>query len=90
MLSQAWKQLKQKDFQRIQTNHDKGNLFSSNSIHGTQKSNSIKPNMLNVGSMKLYYENMKRAKQVYDAGSYLRLVLNKGDMKKISSIYTMS
>lgn len=46
--------------------------------------------MLNVGSMKLYYENMKRAKQVYDAGSYLRLVLNKGDMKKISSIYTMS
>ncbi len=23
--------------------------------------------MLNVGSMKLYYENMKRTKQVYDA-----------------------
>jgi len=67
MLSQAWKQLKPKYFQRIQTNHDKGNLFSSNSIHGTQKSNTITQNMLNVGSMKLYYENMKRAKQVYDA-----------------------
>ncbi len=38
-------------FQRIQTNHDKGNLFSSNSIHGTQKSNTITQNMLNVGSI---------------------------------------
>jgi len=90
MLSQAWKQLKQKEFQRIQTNHDKGNLFSSNSIHGTQKSNTIKPNMLNVGSMKLYYENMKRTKQVYDVGSYLKLVLNKDGTKKTTSIYTMS
>jgi hypothetical protein len=44
--------------------------------------------MLNVGSMKLYYENMKRAKQVYDARSYLKLVLNKGDMKEITCTYT--
>lgn len=46
--------------------------------------------MLNVGSMKLYYENMKRTKQVYDVGSYLKLVLNKDGTKKTTSIYTMS
>ncbi len=45
-------------------------------------------NMLNVGSMKFYYENMKRAKQVYDARSYLKLVLNKGDTREIASIFT--
>jgi hypothetical protein len=77
------KTTKTKGISKDTNHHDKGNLFSSNSIHGTQKSNTIKPNMLNVGSMKLYYENMKRAKQVYDAGSYLKLELNKGDMKKL-------